>query len=92
MTVPRIIPVVTSNTECCLINMVDRMMEKASIPEAIRIPFLFLNPALLITAKCAPMELYTWMLGHKLVGVSIFHRKDTACVKILSRGITAGLK
>ena len=45
-----------------------------------------------IMAKCAPRELYTCMLGHRLVGVSALYRWDTIIVKILSLGNTAGLR
>ena len=65
-------PVTTSKTECCLISMVERMMDSANMPDAIRMLF-FLPSALCVRAKWAPMELYTWMLGHRLVGVSACH-------------------
>lgn len=60
----------TSNTECCFINIVDAMMDDDNIREAALMPFLFSKFLLLIIAKCAPSELYTWMLGQRLVGVS----------------------
>lgn len=47
----------TSNTECCLINTVARMIEDANTKEAIRIPFLFSKCLLFAIAKCAAMEL-----------------------------------
>ena len=40
MTAPRAMPVSTSNTECCLMNMVERMMDVASRREAILMPRL----------------------------------------------------
>ena len=32
-------PVTTSKTECCLISMVERMMDSANMPDAIRMLF-----------------------------------------------------
>lgn len=57
MKAPKVIPVRTSNTECCLINTVDRMMETARKPEQMQRGFLLLSVLLCITARCAPMEL-----------------------------------
>lgn len=82
-------PVTTSKTECCLISMVERMMDSANMPDAIRMLF-FLPSALCVRAKWAPMELYTWMLGHRLVGVSACHSIEIIWVKTLSLGITGG--
>lgn len=82
----------TSKKECCFKNIVDKIMETQRIPEPIRIPFLSESRSQCRIARCAPMELYTWMLGKRFVGVSVLYKKATSCVKILSRGITAGLK
>ena len=62
--------VVTSNKECCLINTVDIIIETQRNKEPIRIALWFLRRWLFMTAMWHPSELYTWMLGHKLVGVS----------------------
>lgn len=51
MTAPMMIPVRTSNTECCLINMVDRIMENANIPDPMQRGFLFRSVSLCITAR-----------------------------------------
>ena len=48
---PSAIPVATSNTECCLMNIVDRMMDTHKIPEANLIPLLSFNAVQRITAK-----------------------------------------
>lgn len=63
--------VVTSNTECCLISIVDKMIEMHKTNEQVRIPFFFSRCALFITAIWQPRELYTWMLGQRFVGVSV---------------------
>ena len=47
----------TSNKECCLINIVERIIETASTKEAILIPFLFSKCLLFAMAICAPKEL-----------------------------------
>jgi len=70
MTAAMINAVVTSNTECCLINMVDKIIETHKTNEQARIPFFFSSRALFITAMWQPRELYTWMLGQRFVGVS----------------------
>ena len=70
-------------------NMVERMIDTHSIPEAILIglPNLFRDKSpLCITAKCAPMELNTWMLGQRFVGVSVFQSAEISQVKQLSLG------
>ena len=64
-------------------------MDSANMPDAIRMLF-FLPSALCVRAKWAPMELYTWMLGHRLVGVSACHSIEIIWVKTLSLGITGG--
>ena len=51
MTNPSPSPVATSKTECCFRNMVERMMEKASTPEAILSHRFPSRSALRITAK-----------------------------------------
>lgn len=84
--------VVTSNTECCLINIVDKIIEEANRNDEIRMMGLFLKQLLRAMAKCAPKELYTCMLGHKLVGVSVLYRAATICVKMLSLGMVNGLR
>ena len=87
MNAPRKTPVITSNKECCLMNTVDRIMENAKMPEPMEISFLLRSVLLCITARWAPMELYTWILGQRFVGVSVFQRAETREVKILSLGI-----
>ena len=52
-------------------NIVDNMMEMQRIKDAVRSHFLPERLLVFISAKCAARELYTWMLGHKLVGVSV---------------------
>ena len=71
-------------------NMVAMMIEEAKISYPMRMPFFFSKHLLRIMAKCAPRELYTCMLGHRLVGVSVRYRAATMRVKILSLGITVG--
>ena len=51
--------VVTSNTECCLISIVDKIIETHKHSEQARIPFFFSSCALFITAIWQPRELYT---------------------------------
>ena len=51
-------PVTTSNTECCFNSMVDKIMDTIKRKDATRIPLLR-DKLLCITAKWAPMELYT---------------------------------
>lgn len=70
-------------------------METDKTPEAtlIGLPnFVCARSQLCITAKCAPMELNTWMLGQRLVGVSVFQSMETSQVKQLSLGMETGLK
>ena len=81
-----------SNAECRLMNMVDRMMEMHSTRDAVFTPLLPARALLCAMAKCAPSELYTWMLGQRFVGVSAKYNPDTILVKMLSRGMTKGLK
>ena len=63
--------VTTSKTECCLMNMVDNIIERLKTKEEAWSHFLPDKPFVFISARCAPKELYTWMLGHKFVGVSV---------------------
>ena len=51
--------VITSNMECCLINMVDRMMEIHRIKEPVRILLFSASAGVWVTARCAAIELYT---------------------------------
>ena len=51
ITALRAIPVRTSNMECCLMNRVDRMMERASTREAALIPLRPFSSALRTRAK-----------------------------------------
>ena len=71
MTAAMMKAVSTSNTECCLMNMVDRIMETHSIRDAVWTAGFLRSFSLRITAKWVPSELYTWILGHRLVGVSV---------------------
>ena len=80
--------VVTSNTECCLINMVDIIIDVLSIKEANLIPLCCLKCLLLIIAMWQPSELYTWILGHRLVGVSVEYNLAIKWVKTLALGKT----
>ena len=72
--------------------MVAKMIDEQRIREAILIPFFFSKCVLFIIAKWQPSELYTCMLGHKLVGVSVLYSIATMWVNILSLGMVAGLK
>lgn len=78
--------VVTSNTECCLINMVDIIIDALRTREANRIPLCCLKCLLLIIAIWQPSELNTWILGHRLVGVSLEYNIAIKWVKTLSLG------
>jgi len=56
--------------ECCLINMVDRMMDTHKTSDPRTVHFLFLKLGAFRIATCAAMELNTWMLGRIFVDVS----------------------
>ena len=83
----------TSENECCLRNMVARMIENPAAAIMVllsheRNSFASVLTAAIITA----MELYTWILGVTLVGVSAAYRIPQMRVKILSLGIVCGLR
>lgn len=59
----------TSNTECCLMNMVDRMIRLVITRDAIRRRGRSRVRRLFWIANQAPRELYTWMLGRMLLGL-----------------------
>ena len=84
--------VITSNKECCFKNRVDRMMLAIRSADKTRIPFFFLSSSQCQTAMFTPMELYTWMLGNRFVGVSISYKYCTSCVNTLSRANSWGLR
>ena len=84
--------VITSNMECCLINIVDKIIKELIIKEPIFIFLFDANALLWITAKNTPKELYTWILGHKFVDVSMWYKENTSFVKILFLGIMNGRK
>lgn len=46
-----------SNTECCLMNMVDKTIETHRMKEHTRIPLRFFNVSFSRMAMCAIMEL-----------------------------------
>ena len=61
------------------------MMENIKINEMV---FTFLSlpkRSLFTTARWTPTELYTWMLGNRLVAVSVLYRNAHNLVKMLSR-------
>ena len=62
--------VATSNIECCLMSTVDITMDMHSIKEPVRITLCFARCRLRMTAIWQPSELYTCILGQRLVGVS----------------------
>lgn len=73
-------------------SIVDATMEEERISDTVLIPLLCSRLLLLIIAKCAPSELYTWMLGQRFVGVSMLQSLLTIRVNILSLGKSWGLK
>ena len=73
-------------------NIVDKMMENIKINEMV---FTFLSlpkRSLFTTARWTPTELYTWMLGNRLVAVSVLYRNAHNLVKMLSRSKVVGRK
>ena len=81
-----------SITECCFKNTVDRQMETIRMAEPARTQGYFLKDSLFMMAMWVPMELYTWMLGNTLVGVSVWYRAATMPENIFLPGSMAGLK
>lgn len=84
--------VMTSNTECCFKNTVDIIIRELITVAPIRILKLFVNCGDFHTASQTPIELYTWMLGNRLVGVSILYKERTILIKILLSVKMTGLK
>ena len=84
--------VITSNTECCFKNMVANMMDTDKVKQSHLIHFLEPSLSLCTTANKTPKELYTWILGHRLVEVSILYKKETKSQKTLSLGMINGLR
>lgn len=82
---------ITSITECCFKNTVEIQIKIQVIKEQ-RLIILWSSIALHFTrAIWIASELYTWILGNTLVGVSVAYIVATVAEKILSLGKTVGL-
>lgn len=79
-----------SINECCFKNSVDMQINMHSTNELFFTHFLFLKYWLVAIPTCIAMELYTCMLGHTLVSVSVEYSNDIIFVKILSRSNESG--
>ena len=81
-------PPIKSVMLCCFKNKVDKHISTQITSEHTRTALWFFKASHLLRAMCMTTELYTWMLGNTLYGISTSYSEATSVPNILSGSVS----